>query len=188
MSRSVGDQVAHAVGVSSEPDCGVRRLSPDDKFLVAATDGLWEFLPNAEVVARVAEVSSRSGSPRAASTIFPRGRPQRGGSRTSASSTTRPCASRSSRRRLLISAQKGRYLVREHRCETAARPGPFADSASAARQHELPDARTSPDAMNAASARALVVRSDFFRQRLCLWIIARVGVEFVVDLAAREGQ
>ena len=65
MSRSVGDQVAHAVGVSSEPDCGVRRLSPDDKFLVAATDGLWEFLPNAEVVARVAEVSSQSGSPRA---------------------------------------------------------------------------------------------------------------------------
>ena len=65
MSRSVGDQVAHAVGVSSEPDCGVRRLSPDDKFLVAATDGLWEFLPNAEVVSRVAEVSSQSGSPRA---------------------------------------------------------------------------------------------------------------------------
>ena len=57
--------MAHAVGVSSEPDCGVRRLSPDDKFLVAATDGLWEFLPNAEVVARVAEVSSQSGSPRA---------------------------------------------------------------------------------------------------------------------------
>ena len=69
-----GDQVAHAVGVSSEPDCGVRRLSPDDKFLVAATDGLWEFLPNAEVVARVAEVSSQSGSPRASTTCRRRGR------------------------------------------------------------------------------------------------------------------
>lgn len=66
MSRSIGDAVAHSVGVSSEPDCGVRPLTANDRFLVAATDGLWEFLSDTEVVARVAEVAAQThGSPRA---------------------------------------------------------------------------------------------------------------------------
>lgn len=49
MSRSLGDQVAHSVGVSSVPDVKEFYLSREDKFVVIATDGVWEFLSNEEV-------------------------------------------------------------------------------------------------------------------------------------------
>eukprot|EP00529_Nitzschia_sp_RCC80_P031152 CAMPEP_0113512512 /NCGR_PEP_ID=MMETSP0014_2-20120614/39378_1 /TAXON_ID=2857 /ORGANISM="Nitzschia sp." /LENGTH=356 /DNA_ID=CAMNT_0000408873 /DNA_START=124 /DNA_END=1190 /DNA_ORIENTATION=+ /assembly_acc=CAM_ASM_000159 len=49
MSRSLGDVVAHSAGVSSEPEFSEFDLdSKDDKFLVIATDGLWEFITNEE--------------------------------------------------------------------------------------------------------------------------------------------
>ncbi len=50
MSRSLGDQVAHSVGVSSVPEVTEFILDSDDRFLVIATDGVWEFLSNQEVV------------------------------------------------------------------------------------------------------------------------------------------
>ena len=50
MSRSFGDKVASSVGVISEPEIFETMLSSDDKFLVIASDGIWEFLPNDEVV------------------------------------------------------------------------------------------------------------------------------------------
>lgn len=49
MSRSLGDQVAHSVGVSSLPETTEYILDIDDKFVVIATDGVWEFLSNQEV-------------------------------------------------------------------------------------------------------------------------------------------
>lgn len=49
MSRSLGDTIAHTAGVSSEPDIYTRKLTKNDKFLVMATDGLWEFISNEEV-------------------------------------------------------------------------------------------------------------------------------------------
>lgn len=51
MSRSLGDVVAHSAGVTSEPEFTEFELNPSkDKFLVVATDGLWEFVENQETV------------------------------------------------------------------------------------------------------------------------------------------
>lgn len=49
MSRSMGDKVAHSVGVSAEPEVLEFTLGLDDKFLVLASDGVWEFLSNEDV-------------------------------------------------------------------------------------------------------------------------------------------
>ena len=52
MSRSLGDAVAHTAGVTSEPEFFERQLNPEtDRFLLVATDGLWEFMDNDECVA-----------------------------------------------------------------------------------------------------------------------------------------
>jgi serine/threonine protein phosphatase PrpC len=51
MSRSLGDVVAHSAGVISDPEFTEYELDPAvDKFLVIATDGLWEFVDNQETV------------------------------------------------------------------------------------------------------------------------------------------
>jgi serine/threonine protein phosphatase PrpC len=49
MSRSFGDKVAHSVGVSAEPDTWDFTLGLNDKFVVIASDGVWEFLSNDDV-------------------------------------------------------------------------------------------------------------------------------------------
>jgi serine/threonine protein phosphatase PrpC len=49
MSRSMGDRVAHSVGVSAEPEVLEFTLTLNDKFLVIASDGVWEFLSNEDV-------------------------------------------------------------------------------------------------------------------------------------------
>lgn len=46
MSRSLGDGVAHSVGVSSVPEVTEFLTGPNDKFAVVASDGLWEFMSN----------------------------------------------------------------------------------------------------------------------------------------------
>jgi serine/threonine protein phosphatase PrpC len=50
MSRSLGDTVAHAAGVSSEPEFYEHTFQEVDKYLVLATDGLWEFMEDQEVM------------------------------------------------------------------------------------------------------------------------------------------
>lgn len=50
MSRSLGDAVAHTAGVISEPEFFSRMLDASDRCLVIATDGLWEFMSNEEVI------------------------------------------------------------------------------------------------------------------------------------------
>ena len=49
MSRSFGDRVAHSVGVSADPETRTFTLTHNDKFLVIASDGVWEFLSNEDV-------------------------------------------------------------------------------------------------------------------------------------------
>ncbi len=61
MSRSIGDLVAASVGVSAEPGNSFIpthpillefyefEMSPDDKFLIIASDGIWEFIQNEDV-------------------------------------------------------------------------------------------------------------------------------------------
>lgn len=62
MSRSLCDQVAHTVGVSSFPESFERILDPTlDSVLIVATDGLWEFISDQEamdIVAKAAEPSA----------------------------------------------------------------------------------------------------------------------------------
>lgn len=49
MSRSMGDQIAHSVGVTSVPEVTEHNLCENDSFVIVATDGVWEFLTNQEV-------------------------------------------------------------------------------------------------------------------------------------------
>mmetsp|Transcript_14948 Transcript_14948/g.10849 ORF Transcript_14948/g.10849 Transcript_14948/m.10849 type:complete len:108 (+) Transcript_14948:538-861(+) len=49
MSRSFGDRVAHSVGVSAEAEVKSFILGMNDKFVVIASDGIWEFLSNEDV-------------------------------------------------------------------------------------------------------------------------------------------
>lgn len=54
MARSLGDVVAHSAGVISEPEFTEYKLNSEtDKFLVVATDGLWEFVENQETIETV---------------------------------------------------------------------------------------------------------------------------------------
>ena len=49
MSRSLGDMIAHSVGVSTDPEVIKVTLQPEHKFVVIASDGVWEFLSNEEI-------------------------------------------------------------------------------------------------------------------------------------------
>ena len=50
MSRSFGDRVAHSVGVISEPEITEYSFLHEDKFLILASDGIWEFISSDECV------------------------------------------------------------------------------------------------------------------------------------------
>lgn len=49
MSRSIGDLLAHMVGVSTDPEVMRFELGPEHKFIVIASDGVWEFLSNEQI-------------------------------------------------------------------------------------------------------------------------------------------
>mmetsp|Transcript_37223 Transcript_37223/g.35852 ORF Transcript_37223/g.35852 Transcript_37223/m.35852 type:complete len:231 (-) Transcript_37223:56-748(-) len=53
MTRSFGDEVASRVGVNAEPEILELDLCKDDKFIVLASDGVWEFITNEEVASLV---------------------------------------------------------------------------------------------------------------------------------------
>jgi len=50
MSRSLGDKSGREVGVISDPEVYEIILKEEDKFIIIASDGVWEFLSNAEVL------------------------------------------------------------------------------------------------------------------------------------------
>ena len=52
MSRSLGDYIAHSVGVATDPEIMRFELQPEDKFIIIASDGVWEFLTN-EMIAKI---------------------------------------------------------------------------------------------------------------------------------------
>jgi len=58
MTRSMGDLIAASVGVSSRPEIWEREVEADDKFVVLASDGVWEFMSNIEVVNTIAKSKS----------------------------------------------------------------------------------------------------------------------------------
>ena len=50
MSRSFGDEIAHTVGVTVSPDIYDYLFVEEDKFIILASDGIWEFMSSDEVV------------------------------------------------------------------------------------------------------------------------------------------
>ncbi|CAL5218424.1 g102 [Coccomyxa viridis] len=50
MSRAMGDTMARRAGVISEPECCIVDLSSDDTTLILASDGVFEFMSDEEVV------------------------------------------------------------------------------------------------------------------------------------------
>ena len=50
MSRSIGDRIAIDLGVIPDPEVLDINLTPLDKFVVIASDGVWEFMSNEEVI------------------------------------------------------------------------------------------------------------------------------------------
>jgi serine/threonine protein phosphatase PrpC len=46
MTRSLGDLVGSWAGVIATPEITEHTLTPDDKFVILASDGVWEFLSN----------------------------------------------------------------------------------------------------------------------------------------------
>ena len=46
MSRSIGDYIATSLGVIPEPICIEDTIDKDTKFIIIASDGLWEFISN----------------------------------------------------------------------------------------------------------------------------------------------
>lgn len=55
MSRSLGDDVAHSVGVSSIPEITEYTITDKDEFLMYGSDGIWEFIPNQEAASIVCQ-------------------------------------------------------------------------------------------------------------------------------------
>jgi serine/threonine protein phosphatase PrpC len=50
MSRSIGDSIATGIGVISTPEVMEMSLSSKHKFIILASDGIWEFLDNKTVM------------------------------------------------------------------------------------------------------------------------------------------
>ena len=59
MSRSFGDYVARSVGVISEPEITAYRLKLGDKFVIVASDGIWEFITSEEAVRIVGTIYAK---------------------------------------------------------------------------------------------------------------------------------
>lgn len=50
MSRSFGDEAGHSVGVIAIPEIKEYNLQPEDKFIILASDGLFEYISNKEII------------------------------------------------------------------------------------------------------------------------------------------
>ena len=50
MTRSFGDLIAHSVGVIAEPEIGIYDFGGCEKFVIVASDGVWEFIDSEESV------------------------------------------------------------------------------------------------------------------------------------------
>ncbi|KAF4379018.1 hypothetical protein F8388_022105 [Cannabis sativa] len=62
MARAFGDFCLKDYGLISIPDVSYRRLTPNDQFVVLATDGIWDALSNNEVVKIVGSAKKRSAA------------------------------------------------------------------------------------------------------------------------------
>jgi serine/threonine protein phosphatase PrpC len=49
MTRAFGDAVSMLAGVNAEAEVTEFELHKNDKFMIIASDGVWEFMPNEQV-------------------------------------------------------------------------------------------------------------------------------------------
>ena len=56
MTRSIGDTISKKKGIISDPEITTKVLNPHDKFLILATDGIWECISSEEAVNVVKDV------------------------------------------------------------------------------------------------------------------------------------
>lgn len=50
VSRTLGDIFGHSVGVSHDPEVSFKEIDSEDKFIVIASDGVWDVMNSSEVV------------------------------------------------------------------------------------------------------------------------------------------
>lgn len=62
MSRSIGDNIAASVGVISEPEFLIHNIKREDRFIIIASDGLWEFITSKEAVDIVGQLIDEGNS------------------------------------------------------------------------------------------------------------------------------
>ena len=60
MSRAVGDLDSSILGVIATPEVIEHAVQPDDRYLIMASDGVWEFLSNEEAVRHECAMSAPS--------------------------------------------------------------------------------------------------------------------------------
>ncbi|CAN0097502.1 unnamed protein product [Ascophyllum nodosum] len=75
MSRSLGDDIAHRAGVSSEPEIMEHQIDASDQFLILATDGVWDVMEIGQAAEIVQGYASRtrggkSWDPQGAATLL----------------------------------------------------------------------------------------------------------------------
>lgn len=69
MSRSLGDAEVHEYGVSAEPDITHHKLRSNDRLLLLASDGIWNFMSNEEAVALSFRFYDKRAASRAAESL-----------------------------------------------------------------------------------------------------------------------
>ncbi|CAI9784882.1 unnamed protein product [Fraxinus pennsylvanica] len=65
MSRAFGDFLLKYHGIISIPDISYHHISPNDQFLVLATDGVWDVLNNDQVISIVASADNEEAAAKA---------------------------------------------------------------------------------------------------------------------------
>ncbi len=69
MSRSFGDLIAASVGVIAKPEIWERNQTDGDRFMILASDGVWEFISSQEAVDLVHSVTQSSSPEEAAKAL-----------------------------------------------------------------------------------------------------------------------
>jgi serine/threonine protein phosphatase PrpC len=54
MTRSFGDNISKTVGVTHKPEMIKVKIDEKDKFILVASDGVWEFISNQEILQLIA--------------------------------------------------------------------------------------------------------------------------------------
>jgi integrin-linked kinase-associated serine/threonine phosphatase 2C len=60
VSRTIGDIFGHTVGVSADPEVSFKELDTEDKFIVIASDGVWDVMNSSEAVGFIFEKEKTS--------------------------------------------------------------------------------------------------------------------------------